>query len=200
MSMFNIEDGRNYLYQWDTGRQLNIETQDDDISAVDFSYTLSGECITKEATYDSVLRKYIVNIPDEILRNYGLLRIYAYGDYHTKYFWQIEVRQRAKPADYIDEDIPDSFNARLVELENSLNNAESDIERAQDDILSIQGNVSDLSPIVTDLKTDVETLSPIVTDLKTDVDTLGSEVQSLSNDITALCNSLRRINEGNIND
>lgn len=102
MSIFKIADGRRYLYQWDANRTLIINSNDNDITEVHFSYNTSdialrANIIQKDGT------KY-VQIPQDLLEMYGMLKVYAYGENYTQYFGQIEVRERAKPDDYIYED------------------------------------------------------------------------------------------------
>ena len=88
--MFRIEDGRRYFYQWDTGRRIIVDIDDDDIVEVHFSYGLDGEAIRKEIEEDGGTR--FAYVPDSLLQEYGRLRVYAYGEDHTQYYNEFEVR------------------------------------------------------------------------------------------------------------
>jgi hypothetical protein len=61
MSIFKIQDGRRYLYQWDIDRYLVIDSTDTDITEVHFSYDTSSGALRQGI--EEIEGKRVVKIP-----------------------------------------------------------------------------------------------------------------------------------------
>ena len=94
--MIKLNDGRNELWQWDTGRSLNISEQCD---VVHFSNLIYGNAITV-SVIDGVAK-----IPDELLQTGADLICWCFvGDPengYTKLTKTFEVNKKPKPNDYV---------------------------------------------------------------------------------------------------
>lgn len=94
--MLTLNDGRNELWQWDTGRKLSVDA---DCSQVHFSNKLMGRSIDVDVV-DGV-----ATIPDVFLQSDKDLSAWAFvgtaEDGYTKISKTFKVNRRNKPADYV---------------------------------------------------------------------------------------------------
>lgn len=94
--MLTLKDGRTELWQWDTGRELEI---DGECSQVHFSNKIQGRSIDVDVI-DSV-----VKIPDVLLQTDGKLNVWAFvgtaENGYTKISKVFVVNKRNRPADYV---------------------------------------------------------------------------------------------------
>lgn len=94
--MLTLNDGRKYLYQWDTGRKATVDIDCDIIhfANLDYGEALSVEVISGE-----------VEIPNQLLLSGEKLICWAFIDdlngSYTKQKQIFEVVKRAKPSDYV---------------------------------------------------------------------------------------------------
>ena len=94
--MLDLNDGRDELWQWDTGRTLIVDT---DCSQVHFSNKVFGRSI------DVNVADGVAIIPDVLLQTDNDLNVWAfYGtaeNGYTKISKTFKVNRRNKPADYV---------------------------------------------------------------------------------------------------
>lgn len=94
--MLNLSDGRNELWQWDTGRELSVDA---DCSQVHFSNKVFGRSIDVGVVDGTVL------IPDILLQTDKDLYVWAFvgtpENGYTKISKVFKVNRRNKPADYV---------------------------------------------------------------------------------------------------
>jgi hypothetical protein len=91
--MFKIVDGREYFYQWDLDRQ--IEVADPTITEVHFC-NRTDECSLVVAVTDG-----IANVPNIILQKSFDVRVFGYDGKATRFDEVFKVKPRTQPADYI---------------------------------------------------------------------------------------------------
>lgn len=94
-----IADGRDELWQWDTGRRVKI-TDVDGVKQVHYQNRFFCRSVDVDIEDDGT-----AIIPDELLQDYHTLTAYAYvtddaGGY-TKVQREFVVHKREKPADYV---------------------------------------------------------------------------------------------------
>ena len=114
--MLTLKDGRAELWQWDTGRELEIEGE---CSQVHFSNKIQGRSIDVDVI-DSVAK-----IPDVLLQTDGKLNVWAFvgtaENGYTKISKVFVVNKRNRPADYVftptDQTSIKELNDRLENLE-----------------------------------------------------------------------------------
>lgn len=98
MAFMKILDGRTWLWQWDTGVEIEI-----------CECKIVTEChfVTPGGLVKVDVQNNICKIPDNVLVNSGCLTVYAFArdDVYgiTQHEFRINVNARPKPADYIDE-------------------------------------------------------------------------------------------------
>lgn len=94
--MLTLNDGRNELWQWDTGRKLEVDV---DCSQVHFSNKVFGRSIDVDVV-DGV-----ATIPDILLQTDKELNVWAFvgtaENGYTKISKTFKVNRRNKPADYV---------------------------------------------------------------------------------------------------
>ena len=94
--MLTLNDGRAELWQWDTGRTLDVDA---DCSQVHFSNKVFGRSIDVDVS-DSV-----AIIPDILLQTDNDLNVWAFSgtaeNGYTKISKTFKVNRRNKPADYV---------------------------------------------------------------------------------------------------
>lgn len=114
--MLTLNDGRSELWQWDTGRKLNVDA---DCSQVHFSNKVFGRSIDVDVV-DGV-----ATIPDILLQSDKDLSVWAFvgtsENGYTKISKTFKVNRRNKPADYVftppDQTSLEELNERIDELE-----------------------------------------------------------------------------------
>ena len=94
--MLTLNDGRDELWQWDTGRALTVDT---DCSQVHFSNKVLGRSI------DVNVADGVAIIPDVLLQTDKDLNVWAFSgtaeNGYTKISKTFKVNRRNKPADYV---------------------------------------------------------------------------------------------------
>ena len=94
--MLDLNDGRDELWQWDTGRTLIVDT---DCSQVHFSNKVFGRSIDVDVSYGVAI------IPDILLQTDKDLNVWAFvgtaENGYTKISKTFKVNRRNKPADYV---------------------------------------------------------------------------------------------------
>lgn len=94
--MLTLNDGRDELWQWDTGRTLIVDT---DCSQVHFSNKVFGRSI------DVNVADGVAIIPDVLLQTDNDLNVWAFSgtaeNGYTKISKTFKVNRRNKPADYV---------------------------------------------------------------------------------------------------
>ena len=94
--MLDLNDGRDELWQWDTGRTLIVDT---DCSQVHFSNKVFGRSI------DVNVANGVAFIPDVLLQTDKDLNVWAFSgtaeNGYTKISKTFKVNRRNKPADYV---------------------------------------------------------------------------------------------------
>lgn len=115
--MLTLNDGRNELWQWDTGRKLTVDA---DCSQVHFSNKVFGRSI------DVDVIDGVATIPDILLQTDKELNVWAFvgtsENGYTKISKTFKVNRRNKPADYVFTP-PDQTS--LEEIKERLENLES---------------------------------------------------------------------------
>lgn len=97
MARLKLCDGRNHLYQWDTGVQIEV-----------CGCKVTTEChfVTPSGLIKRDVVDGICDVPDVALQHAGHLTVYAFtrdeGEGNTRHEFRIRVFPRPKPADYID--------------------------------------------------------------------------------------------------
>ena len=94
--MLDLNDGRDELWQWDTGRTLIVDA---DCSQVHFSNKVFGRSIDVNVAYGVAI------IPDVLLQTDKDLNVWAFSgtaeNGYTKISKTFKVNRRNKPADYV---------------------------------------------------------------------------------------------------
>ena len=94
--MLDLNDGRDELWQWDTGRTLIVDA---DCSQVHFSNKVFGRSIDVNVAYGVAI------IPDVLLQTDNDLNVWAFSgtaeNGYTKISKTFKVNRRNKPADYV---------------------------------------------------------------------------------------------------
>lgn len=116
--MLKLSDGREELWQWDTGREIEVP---DDCSEVHFSNNVIGNSIDVEVIDGKAL------IPDVLLQVAKPLTAWAFVGTEEKGFTKVEkifvVNRKNKPADYVftpeDQTMLEEINDRLDKIEKS---------------------------------------------------------------------------------
>lgn len=94
--MLTLNDGRNELWQWDTGRTLNVDAE---CSQVHFSNKVFGRSIDVDVVAGTAI------IPDVLLQTDKDLNVWAFvgtaESGYTKISKTFKVNRRNKPADYV---------------------------------------------------------------------------------------------------
>lgn len=95
--MFYLKDGRKELWQWDTDCELIVE--DSSITEVHFANKSMSNALVCEVKQEEDNR--VVSFPNILLQSFLDIRVFAYGENHTKYEKIFIVRKRPKPDNYI---------------------------------------------------------------------------------------------------
>ena len=117
--MLTLNDGRDELWQWDTGRTLIVDA---DCSQVHFSNKVFGRSIDVNVAYGVAI------IPDVLLQTDNDLNVWAFSgtaeNGYTKISKTFKVNRRNKPADYVftpvEQTTINQLKSDLANLENLL--------------------------------------------------------------------------------
>lgn len=95
--MFQIEDGRESFYQWDSNRRLVVN--DASINCVHFC-NRTDSCSLIVPVYEEG-GKRLVEVPNILLQTDWRIRVYGFDKEYTKQSAEFNVFKRTKPADYV---------------------------------------------------------------------------------------------------
>ena len=117
--MLDLNDGRDELWQWDTGRTLIVDA---DCSQVHFSNKVFGRSI------DVNVADGVAIIPDVLLQTDNDLNVWAFSgtaeNGYTKISKTFKINRRNKPADYVfttvEQTTINQLKSDLANLENLL--------------------------------------------------------------------------------
>ena len=131
--MLDLNDGRDELWQWDTGRTLIVDA---DCSQVHFSNKVFGRSIDVNVAYGVAI------IPDVLLQTDNDLNVWAFSgtaeNGYTKISKTFKVNRRNKPADYVFTPVE---QITINQLKSDLANLENLLIQIQDKLN--QGTVVD---------------------------------------------------------
>ena len=131
--MLDLNDGRDELWQWDTGRTLIVDA---DCSQVHFSNKVFGRSIDVDVSYGVAI------IPDILLQTDKDLVVWAFvgtaENGYTKISKTFKVNRRNKPADYV---LTPVEQTTINQLKSDLANLENLLIQIQDKLN--QGTVVD---------------------------------------------------------
>lgn len=150
--MFKIVDGREYFYQWDLDRQIEVE--DATITEVHFcnrtddcSLVVEVEELTIFADGKEFTRR-VANVPNIILQKSFDVRVFGYDGKATRYDKVFKVKPRTRPADYV---YTETEVLSIKQLEEELR---KDIDERLEDITDEVIDNLDLSAYYTKEETD----------------------------------------------
>ena len=113
--MLALNDGRDELWQWDTGRTLIVDA---DCSQVHFSNKVFGRSIDVDVSYGVAI------IPDILLQTDKDLNVWAFvgtaESGYTKISKTFKVNRRNKPADYVFTPVEQTTIAEIAEIAQSV--------------------------------------------------------------------------------
>jgi hypothetical protein len=139
--MLTLNDGRTELWQWDTGRTINVPT---DCSQVHFSNKVFGRSIDVDVV-DGV-----ANIPDILLQTDKDLTAWAFvgeaENGYTKISKVFKVNKRNKPADYVFTPTDQTTLGELLDRIEDLENRPG-AEISKEEIQNAVNNYLDKNPI-----------------------------------------------------
>lgn len=95
--MFEILNGRDHFFQWDTNQKLIVE--DDSILEVHFCNGTANCSLVCRVYDENGLR--IADVPNSLLQDNMRIKVYGYTDTYTKIEKCFEVNKRSKPDDYV---------------------------------------------------------------------------------------------------
>ena len=137
--MFELTDGREVLYQWDTGRTINV-----DGSCTQLHFSNVGYGVSVDVDVDTASN--VAKIPDALLTVHGLLYVYGFigssGNGYTKISQIFDVKPRPKPADYVytEDELKtyEELEAKIEEIDGRILNIQTElsgqIEDAQNEL------------------------------------------------------------------
>ena len=126
--MLTLNDGRDELWQWDTGRTLSVDA---DCSQVHFSNKVFGRSIDVDVTDGVAI------IPDILLQTDKDLNVWAFvgtaDNGYTKISKTFKVNMRNKPADYV---FTPTDQTTLAELVEQIGNLDELTTEAKDNLVA----------------------------------------------------------------
>lgn len=115
--MFQLMNGREYFFQWDSEQKLII--QDSTITEVHYCNKTADCSLVCEVYEENGLR--MADVPNILLQTDWPIRVYAYCTNYTRYDATFKVKARTRPADYVytETDIKtwDDLEKRIAYLE-----------------------------------------------------------------------------------
>lgn len=106
MKIFELNDGRKFLFQWDLNRKLTVN--DNSITEVHFCYSNNGPVYAR--LVDTSTNPRTVDIPNELLQFYGTFKAYAYADLDGASANELEYTKAVEFFDVIAKPKPDGYN------------------------------------------------------------------------------------------
>lgn len=141
--MFEILNGRDHFYQWDTNQQLKVN--DAYITEVHFCNSSTSAALICEVYEEDGLR--LVNVPNIILQDFWKIKVYGYLENYTKVEDCFEVIERTKPSDYVYTEVEiknyEALEKRIEELEKNGGGGSVNPELTPEDIAKITEDVID---------------------------------------------------------
>lgn len=134
-----LDDGRQELWQWDTGRKVVVD--DGSISEVHFSKYSSNRAITRAVTDGKA------EIPDFLLQDTHAITVYAYSgsieNGYTKAEKTFNILKKPKPSDYVataaDQAILAKLKADIGDLTSLWTNAKDNLVAAVNEVATSGG-------------------------------------------------------------
>lgn len=173
--MFELTDGREALYQWDTGRMINVA---DECTQLHFSSVEYGVSVDVDVDAETNTAK----IPDALLTVHGLLYVYGFigssGNGYTKVSQTFDVKPRPKPADYVY--TADELKT-YEELETKIQEIDGQIANLQTEFAEqITNTQNELSGQISDVKTNLSAqVENVHTELSEQISSAKSELEDI---------------------
>ena len=161
--IFKIVDGRNYFYQWDINRQ--IEVSDPTIKELHFCNRTDVCSLVVEVV------KGIANVPNKLLQSGFNIRVFGYDGQATLHEATFEVKARTQPTDYV---YTETEIKRYSDLEARID----EIERngiSEEVINNAVNNYLEENPITMDGYATEEYVNEAVSNVKPDLTGLATE-------------------------
>ena len=141
--MFQINDGRTHLWQWDINRKVIVN--DPSIKQVHFSNNVNPVAYVVE------VKDGLADIPNILLQDIFNITCYGYIDEYTKVEQTFTVTPRNKPSDYV---YTETEVIRLEAIEQRINKLENGIPDAIEEYLQSNPPTVDLSNYYNKAQTD----------------------------------------------
>lgn len=200
--MFQLIDGREYLWQWDINRQVKVE--DPAIDEVHFCNRTSDCSLVVE------VKDGVADIPNILLQQDFPIKVYAYlKDGYTKVEECLKVKSRTKPSDYIYTETEvitvQTVEQRMTELEERVDLKIDDVERtfeenledAVNDYLNSRPNIASVQYVderIADHKHDVADIKQFTENVQLIVKNMGlatdEELRIVTEDICEFIDDL----------
>lgn len=173
--MFELTDGREALYQWDTGRMINVDSA---CTQLHFSNVEYGVSVDVDVDAETNTAK----IPDALLTVHGLLYVYGFigssGNGYTKVSQVFDVKPRPKPADYVytEDELKtyEELEAKIQEIDGQIANLQTEFaEQIANTQNELSGQISDVQ---TNLSAQVENVH---TELSKQISSAKSELEGI---------------------
>lgn len=183
---FQLDDGRSFVYQWDTGRVLKL-IDFSQCSIVNFFNPDSDQAYTvKTSIKDGVI---CVNIPNELLQKEKKIKAYATGIDANGQYVQLDVVidliPRQKPADYVYEPTEimtfESVLADVQQMKTDTQNLKNETAQIKTQTENIKNSTQDIYDNTVDVRNEVQQMKTATEDTKDQVDDLKDTVQTLKN-------------------
>lgn len=173
--MFELTDGREALYQWDTGRTINVDGSCTQLHFSNVGYGVSVDVDVDTATNTA-------KIPDALLTVHGLLYVYGFignsGNGYTKVAQVFDVKPRPKPADYVytEDELKtyEELEAKIQEIDGQIANLQSNFTE------QITNTQNELSGQITDVQTNLSAqVENVHTELSGQISSAKSELENI---------------------
>ena len=197
---FQLDDGRGFVYQWDTGRVLKL-IDFSQCATVNFFNPDNDQSYTvKTFTKDGII---CVNIPNELLQKDKKIKAYATGTDTNGQYVQLDVVidliPRQKPSDYVYEPTEVmSFESVLAEaqqiktdtqnLKNETAQIKTETENIKNSTQDIYDNTVILKSEIQQIKTDTQQIKEDTQDIKDATNLVKDQVDDLKTDVQTLKN------------
>lgn len=150
MATIKLADGRNELYQWDTGRKVVID--DESIKRVHYQNQFYGRTIDVDVSGGFAI------IPDRLLQSCAPLVVFAWSgnpdDGYTKIEKTFEVNRRNKPSDYVftpvDQKTLDDLQKQIGDLADLTTEAKENLVAAINEVARTGGGAGSMDLRVAD--------------------------------------------------
>ena len=141
--MFQLEDKREQLFQWDLNRRLIVE--DTSVNEVHYCNRTDDYSLVCKVYEENGL--HFSDIPNILLQENFKLRVYGYDKEFTKFEEDFKIIPRSKPADYVYTETEiksfEALEARVETLETSGYQTESQVNALINTALGAISNAED---------------------------------------------------------